>query len=128
MQYIASVRSALGRIMVARYTIVYTPDGRTFMKGSPEYEAYLGERYQYPAVFGDSEEFVSPIDGKLYSGRVAAREHNARHDVVNHRDLKGLPVGINPQGKAPVPSTRERQELRQAIAEAARSKGYLDGQ
>jgi hypothetical protein len=45
-----------------------------------------------PAVFGDNEVFISPIDHKEYSGRAALREHNKRHDVVSNRDLKGLPV------------------------------------
>ena len=113
---------------MARYTIVYTDDGRSFLKGSAEHLAYLGESRTATPVFGDNEEFVSPIDGKFYSGKVAAREHNKRHDVVNNRDLAGLPVGINNKGQAPVPSTRERQQMRRDIIEAARSRGHLENQ
>jgi len=45
----------------------------------------------YPSVMGDLPDFVSPIDGKSYSGRTGMREHNARHNVVPTADLKGLP-------------------------------------
>lgn len=41
----------------------------------------------------DLPDFVSPIDGKTYSGRTGLRDHCARHDVVPTADLKGLPVG-----------------------------------
>ena len=42
-------------------------------------------------ILPDLPDFVSPIDGKLYSGRAGLREHNRRHDVVPNDDLKGLP-------------------------------------
>lgn len=92
--------------------------------GSPEHLEYL-EKIRRPKsnIIGDEGEFVSPIDGKVYSGRRGMREHNARHDVINNRDLVGLPTGIS--GKAP-PS--DRRQLRRDIEAAARSKGYLDGQ
>jgi len=112
---------------MARRSWVYAGDGRVFEKGSPEHEAYLAERGpRGPAVFGDEGEFVSPIDGRVYSGRAGMREHCRRHDVVNHRDLAGLPVGISGKPAAPTPS--ERRELRAAIETAARRKGYLEGQ
>ena len=92
--------------------------------GSPEHLAYL-EKIRKPLsqIIPDEGEFVSPIDGKVYSGRAGMREHNARHDVINNRDLVGLPVGIS--GKA---SPSDRRQLRSDIEAAARSKGYLDGQ
>jgi hypothetical protein len=66
----------------------------------------------------DEPDFVSPIDGKLVSGKVQLREHNLRHDVVNWRDLKGLPVGV--------PKTKPDPEaIRAAIVDAAKRKGYL---
>jgi hypothetical protein len=103
---------------------VYLSDGRVIEKGTLEHEAYLAEKLgQGPLIFGDEPDFVSPIDGKVYSGRAGMREHNTRHDVVNNRDLIGLPVGIS--GKAPPPTPRERRELRETIIEAARTKGYL---
>ena len=51
----------------------------------------LPEQRQYAAFVPDQPDFVSPIDGKLYSGRVGMREHCRRHDVVSHQELKGLP-------------------------------------
>lgn len=44
-----------------------------------------------PSVRGDLPDFVSPIDGKLYSGRSGLRDHCARHDVIPTADLAGLP-------------------------------------
>lgn len=109
-----------------RYTYVYTPDGRSFLKGSPEHLAYLGERSDNsPLVFADEGDFVSPIDGKVYSGKAGMREHCKRHDVVNHRDLVGLPTGISGRRES---SLSDRRELRNAIIETARRKGYLQGQ
>ena len=54
----------------------------------------LRERSSHGGVtfLADLPDFVSPIDGKLYSGRAGLREHNAKHDVVSNADLKGLPV------------------------------------
>lgn len=45
-----------------------------------------------PFVAGDEGSFVSPVDGQVYSGRAGMREHNARNNVINNRDLVGLPV------------------------------------
>ena len=42
-------------------------------------------------VLPDLPDFVSPIDGKTYSGRAGLRSHNDRHNVVLADDLKGLP-------------------------------------
>ena len=44
-----------------------------------------------PFLTPDLPDFVSPIDGKLYSGRAGLREHCKRHDVVPNAELKGLP-------------------------------------
>ena len=110
-----------------RKSWVYTSDGRVIEKDTPEYFEYmylLDERK--PAVFGDEGDFVSPIDGKVYSGKRGMREHNARHDVVNNRDLVGLKVGFS--GKVDPPTPRQREEMRREIEIAARRKGYLDGQ
>jgi hypothetical protein len=51
--------------------------------------------HHYPVILPDMPDFVSPIDGKLYSGRAGMREHNKRHDVVSNLDLKGLPTLTN---------------------------------
>ena len=104
---------------------LYTADGRVIQKGTPEHDAYVADRaVDAPLVFGDEGVFVSPIDGLAYSGKAGMREHNKRHDVVNHRDLKGLPVGINPDGQ----TRTDRAGLRNAIIESARRKGHLEGQ
>jgi len=42
-------------------------------------------------VMPDLPDFVSPIDGKRYSGRAGLREHCATHNVVPVADLAGLP-------------------------------------
>lgn len=62
------------------------------------------------SVSGDLPDFVSPIDGKTYSGRAGLREHNRKHDVVVTADLKGLP------SKPPTP-TFDRGARRQDIAD-----------
>lgn len=64
----------------------------------------------------DEGEFVSPIDGKVYSGRAGMREHNRRHDVVNHRDLVGLPYEV--------PKVKPRG-IHNDIVETMKRKGYL---
>ncbi len=110
-----------------RRSWVYAPDGRVFEKGTPEHEAYLGEKYAGPMVFGDETEFRSPIDGKVYSGKAGMREHNKRHDVVNNRDLVGLQVGFDPN-KATPETTRQRADRREAIYQSALRGKYLEGQ
>ena len=42
-------------------------------------------------VLPDLPDFVSPIDGKTYSGRAGLREHCQRHNVTPVADLAGLP-------------------------------------
>jgi len=114
---------------MTRKSWIYTSGGRCIEKGSPEHDAYLGELYgDAPMVSGDEDSFVSPIDGKVYSGKAGMREHNRRHDVVNNRDLSGLQVGINPHAAPPPRSTREREKLRQSIYDAAMRGRHLEGQ
>jgi anti-sigma28 factor (negative regulator of flagellin synthesis) len=36
----------------------------------------------------DIEPFVSPVDGKIITGRRALRDHNKRHNVTNAADFK----------------------------------------
>ncbi len=94
--------------------------------GSPAHIAYLnGITPKRSNFIGDEGDFVSPIDGKVYSGKAGMREHCARHDVVNNRDLVGLQVGISGKRES---SLSERRELRNQIIETARRKGYLQGQ
>lgn len=114
--------------MSARRSWVYTADGRTIEKGTDEYWAYLDQQEGAPAVFGDEDTFISPIDGKAYSGKAGMREHNLRHDVINNRDLAGLQVGVDPKRALAPRSTKEREALRQSIYDAAMRGRYLEGQ
>lgn len=96
--------------------------------GGPEHQAYLAGATNDKATFiPDEGTFVSPIDGKTYSGKAGMREHNARHNVINNRDLAGLPTGVN-TGPPPPRTEREREKLRRHIGEIAYAKGYLNGQ
>ena len=63
-----------------------------------------------PSVRGDLPDFISPIDGKLYSGRAGLRDHCARHDVVPTADLKGLPPKMANQKYEP-----DRAAIRESI-------------
>lgn len=71
-------------------------------------------------VVPDTGSFVSPIDGKTYSGRAGLRDHCARHDVVPTVELKGLPPKTM-QNTAP-PSEAYREQTRRTIAEVINSR------
>lgn len=75
-----------------------------------------------PVVAPDLPDFVSPIDGKHYSGRAGLREHNARHNVVLAADLAGLPPKTLHQDHTP--SRQQREETRRTIAEILNSRTY----
>jgi hypothetical protein len=68
------------------------------------------------AFIPDLPDFVSPIDGKCYSGRAGMREHCAVHDVVPTRDLAGLPT---------VRPTIAPQGVKDSLISVARQRGYL---
>jgi hypothetical protein len=105
---------------VTRKSWIYTSDGRVFERGSPEHMEYEGSKTYSPRVFGDEESFVSPIDRKVYSGKAGMREHNARHQVVNNRELAGLPVMKSASEYKP-----DRNAIRGEILKAAKMKGYM---
>jgi hypothetical protein len=64
----------------------------------------------------DLPDFVSPIDGKLYSGRAGMRDHCARHDVVPNADLKGLkPLTANSDMRTPEQKRASDQHRKQLI-------------
>lgn len=72
-----------------RETWVFPSDGgEPYLKGSVEH----ARRGNGVVFLPDLPDFVSPIDGKSYSGRAGLREHCKRHDVIPNEDLKGLPV------------------------------------
>lgn len=100
---------------------VYLADGRVLEKGSPEHYEYIAGQNGNSTMFaGDLQDFVSPIDGKLYSGRAGLREHNRRHNVVPNAELKGLPTLTTHQEYKP-----DRAAIRGELINAARAKGLI---
>jgi hypothetical protein len=102
---------------------IYLADGRVLEKGTPEHHEYLAEKNKQngPLVFSDEPTFQSPIDRKWYSGKVGMREHNAKHNVENNRDLVGLPYM-----RIVEPYKEERPgAIKEAILAAAKRKGYM---
>jgi hypothetical protein len=75
--------------MSVRESWVYPEHGEPYLKGSRPHEASLSTGV---TVLPDLPDFVSPIDGKTYSGRAGLRDHCARHNVVPNAELKGLPT------------------------------------
>lgn len=72
---------------MSRECWVYPSDGRPpYKRGEQSSEGLSG-----PMFIPDSPDFVSPIDGRHYSGRAGMREHCKIHDVVSNNELKGLP-------------------------------------
>jgi hypothetical protein len=65
-------------------------------------------------IMPDLPDFVSPIDGKRYSGRAGLREHCAKHNVVPTADLAGLPP--KPTHWTPPVSKRDVAERKENIA------------
>lgn len=65
-------------------------------------------------IMPDLPDFVSPIDGKRYSGRTGLREHCAKHNVVPTADLAGLPP--KPSYHVPERSKREIAASKEQIA------------
>jgi hypothetical protein len=97
-------------------------NGKLIEKGTPEYNDYLDDRYgaRAPSIAADEGSFVSPIDGKVYSGRAGMREHNKIHNVINNRDLVGLPYQTTHREYVP-----DRAAIRSQIVETMRSKGII---
>jgi hypothetical protein len=94
--------------MGIRETWVFPAEGgEPFLKGTRVRETKSSGYMIMP----DLPDFVSPIDGKQYSGRKGLREHCERHNVVPTADLKGLP---------PLPATgdtRSKQEIARSNAQ-----------
>ena len=75
---------------MSRSTWVYPSDGsEPYEKGT--YHATSSPQRGFPTIMGDLPDFVSPVDGRTYSGRAGLREHCIRNNVVPLDDLKGLP-------------------------------------
>lgn len=71
-------------------------------------------------IMGDLPDFVSPIDGKVYSGRAGLREHCKKHNVVPTADLKGLPIKTKATEYKP-----DRRAINETIRKVMYQKGYL---
>lgn len=67
--------------------------GKLYDKSLPLPDGVENPERKSSPIYGDLPDFVSPIDGKTYSGRAGMRDHCARHNVVPTADLAGLPVG-----------------------------------
>ena len=97
---------------------IYYADGTVVEKGSGN-ERRASES-KGPAIIPDQGDFVSPIDGKTYSGRAGMREHCKTHNVVWNEELKGLPIAtVNTE----VPD--QRAAIRETVIKTMRQKGYL---
>lgn len=71
----------------------------------------------FPRIMPDLPDFVSPIDGKAYSGRTGLREHCARHNVVPTADCAGLPTYQ--------PPVDNRKAIRESVLQVMAQKGML---
>jgi hypothetical protein len=76
-------------VKMSRESWVYPADGSPPYRKGTRHETKVSRGV---AFLPDLPDFVSPIDGRTYSGRAGMREHNKRHDVVPNEDLKGLPT------------------------------------
>lgn len=90
-------------------------NGKLYDKSLPLPEGVETSSTGAPTVRGDLPDFVSPIDGKTYSGRAGLRDHCARHNVVPTADLKGLP---------PKPVNQQYVPDRAAIRDLIRTQVY----
>jgi hypothetical protein len=100
--------------MAVRETWVFPSDGSPpclKQDYTPATNAGLGY-----VILPDLPDFVSPIDGKRYSGRTGMREHNKRHDVVPVEDLKGLPPRLtNSDIRSPQEKRADAENRKQHI-------------
>lgn len=91
-------------------------DGVAYEKGTEPTPAGSA----YPSIMPDLPDFVSPIDGKAYSGRTGLREHCAKHNVVPTADCAGLPF------HQPPPDQRlQRRDIRETMLKVMAQKGML---
>jgi len=88
-------------------------DGVLYEKGT---EPHRGSSSTGPSIMPDLPDFVSPIDGRLYSGRRGLRDHCDRHNVVPNADLKGLPVlTANSDQRRPEEVRRDKSARKEQI-------------
>ena len=89
-------------------------------------EEFQREEPASPAIHGDIDPFVSPVDGSVISDRAHLRAHNKRHNVTNVADYghgwferKGKDKYREQQGA----TTKQRRERREAINRTMRERG-----
>ena len=88
-------------------------DGVLYEKGTEPYRSSVGAS---PTIMPDLPDFVSPIDGRLYSGRRGLRDHCVRHNVVPNADLKGLPtLTANSDQRRPEDVRRDKAARKEQI-------------
>lgn len=85
-----------------------------------DWEEIYGKEARHSKAKGlgcDIEAFVSPIDGKIVSGRAALREHNKKHGVTNIADYspeyfekRGKEMTLEARGQTPE-AKKERCQL-----------------
>ena len=101
--------------MSVRETWVFPSDGSPAYRRGEEPPRVASKAY--PAFVPDMPDFVSPIDGRRYSGRTGMREHNKRHDVVSNLELKGLPtLTANSDTRHPQDVKRDKQARIEQVA------------
>ena len=83
-----------------------------------DHEALARARGEHRAlsytIMPDLPDFISPIDGRRYSGRAGLREHCAAHNVVPVSDLAGLPPA--PAYQIPTYTKREVEARKANLA------------
>ena len=100
---------------MARNRWIYKADGRVIDCSQEQVEVESSGRV---TIMPDLPDFVSPIDGKTYSGRAGMREHCRKHDVVPQAELAGLPNRRPPQ----TASAEYREATRRTIADVINSR------
>jgi hypothetical protein len=71
-------------------------------------DEYYGQPGSTATILPDLPDFVSPIDGKVYTGRAGLRQHCRIHDVVPSAELKGLPPKLSQTPYVPDAGLKER--------------------
>jgi hypothetical protein len=87
----------------------------TYVQHPVTHELIPKDQYVRPSpggvtVISDHADFVSPIDGKVVSGRAQLREHCKVHDVIPTADLAGMPNQLQ--------SAPDREGVREALKRA----------
>ena len=98
-------------------------EGKLYEVGVDEIPGLAGDGLSSCAVYGDSPDFVSPIDGSVVSGRAGMREHCKRHDVIPNQELAGLKPRTYGNGNGP--SQKEREQTKRTMYQIADHRGYF---